>query len=137
MKGQFDPSGQLPFNHPLQSGLLRGGDCRKIGSCSRVEERDLARLCWGLGITGGGPEVIRPRPCGLCWGKFELPVCSGAPALDGGRFGCETGMLAEGSEILRIVLGFCEFCGIVGGTDGWMVRDKTRFVRGRRGWLPR
>ena len=67
--------------------------------CSRVDERDVARLRWDLGMTGGGPGV-RPRACGLCWWGFELPVCSGAPALEGGRFGCDFGVLVEGSENL-------------------------------------
>jgi hypothetical protein len=137
VKGQIDPSGQIPFSHSRQWGLIRGGDCRKMGSCSRVEERDVARLCWGLGVTGGGPEDLRPRTCGLCWGEFELPVYSGAPDLDGGRLGCEIGMLAEGSETLRVVLGLDDLCGVVGNADGSVVRDKARFGRGRLGWPPR
>lgn len=101
--------------------------------CSRAEERDLARLWWGLGITGGGPEGLRPRPSGSCWGKFELPVCSGAPVLDGGRLGCEMGMVTDGSETLRVVLGLGGLFDIVDDGDGSVVRDKTRFARGRRG----
>ena len=60
-------------------------------------------------------------------------MCSGGPDLEGGRFGCEIGMLEEGSETLRVVLGFGDSCGIVGDADGSAVGDKIRFARGRRG----
>ena len=98
-----------------------------------MRERDAVRLCWDFGITGGGPEIFLPRPCRLCWVKFEPPVCSGGPVLDGGRFGCNIGMLAGGSETLRMVLGFGDCCGIIDDADGSVVRDTTRFVRGRPG----
>ena len=100
-----------------------------VGSCSCAEERDVARLCWGLGPTVGGPEARRPRPCGLCWGTFGFPGCSGAPARDGGRLGCGVGAPAEGSETLRVVQGLCGLCGIVGDVNGSAVKDKARFAR--------
>ena len=93
----------------------------------------MARLCWGLGVTIGGPDVFRPRPCGLCWRMLGLPGCSGGPVRDGGRLCCGSGLFVEGSETLRIALGFCCFCGIVGDVDGLVSRDKARFAREWRG----
>jgi len=69
----------------------------------------------------------------------ELPGCSGAPVRDGGRLGCGIGTPVVGSETLRMVRGFCDFCGMVDDVNGSVVRDNVRFTRGRRGgpsrWL--
>jgi hypothetical protein len=133
VKRQFDPLGQLPFSQSRQSGLRCGGGCWNVGSCSCVGERGVVCLCWGLGATVGGPDVFRPCPCGLRWGMFGLPRCSGTPVRGVGRFGCGVGMFVKGTEPLRVVLGFCGFCGIVGDVGGSVLTDEARFVRGRRG----
>ena len=59
MKGQFGPLGQLPFSHSRQWGLDRGSSWgRGLGSCSCIEERDAANLCWGFEATVGGVTPV-------------------------------------------------------------------------------